>query len=348
MKSGSKLSVAIFSALGIALLILDAKTALQGAQEGVALCLRTVVPSLFPFFIFSILLTSTVTGQRIPGFRLLGKLCGIPAGAESLLLAGFLGGYPVGAQSIAQAYLAGQLKAQDARRMLGFCNNAGPAFIFGMAGALFHSIWVCWILWGIHILSALVVALLLPGKSHGFSVISTSWSFSLTQAMKQAVRIMAEVCGWIVLFRVFIAILGRWCLWLLPQTVQISFIGLLELSNGCYDLIGLGSESLRFLLCACFLGFGGLCIAMQTMSVTSGLGTGDYFPGKILQGCLSLCLAAFAQQLLFPASERTFIHPAIVIAFLCGICVLLLFLKKTVEIRIPLMYNKNNITAEES
>ena len=38
------------------MLILDGRTALTGAAEGIDLCIRTVIPALFPFFVLSPLL----------------------------------------------------------------------------------------------------------------------------------------------------------------------------------------------------------------------------------------------------------------------------------------------------
>lgn len=327
MRRGNKLLTPVLAALGMGLLILDARTALEGAREGIALCLKTVVPSLFPFFVVSILLTGTLAGKKLPGFSVLGRLCGIPAGAESLLLVGFLGGYPVGAQSISQACQAGQLRVRDGKRMLGFCNNAGPAFLFGMAGALFRSPVVPWVLWAIHIVSALLTAMLLPGKSSASASIRPGPGISLPEAMTGAIRAMAGVCGWVILFRVLIAILQRWCLWLLPQTGQVLLTGFLELSNGCCDLSKLPGQGLRFILCACFLGFGGLCVAMQTVSVTRSLGTGAYFPGKGLQCLFSFLLASITQYLLFPAEERAGIPLPLLVVTLF-ICCLFPFLLK--------------------
>ena len=40
--------------LGMLALILDGRTAIEGARQGIGLCLRTVIPSLFPFFVLSI------------------------------------------------------------------------------------------------------------------------------------------------------------------------------------------------------------------------------------------------------------------------------------------------------
>ena len=93
----------IWAAAGMLLLILDARTGFQGAAEGIRLCISSVIPSLFPFFVLSMVLTGAIAGSTWRGLRPLGRLCGLPKGAESLLVVGLMGGYPVGAQSIAQA-----------------------------------------------------------------------------------------------------------------------------------------------------------------------------------------------------------------------------------------------------
>ena len=143
-------------------LILDGRTAIDGARQGIELCLRTVIPSLFPFFVLSILLTSSLLGSSLAVLRPLGRLFGMPDGTESLLIPAFLGGYPVGAQNVAAAFRSGQLTKPEAERMLSFCSNAGPAFLFGMAAAMFPRRWMAWALWGIHIVGALFAALLIP------------------------------------------------------------------------------------------------------------------------------------------------------------------------------------------
>lgn len=347
MKQHAKLFSGLFAAFAMALLILDARAALLGATEGIQLCLRTVVPALFPFFIFSISLTASLTGSAVPGLRPLGRLCGIPAGSEALLLTGFLGGYPVGAQCVCQAYEAGQLSAQDGKRMLGFCSNAGPAFLFGMLPPLFSTADPVWALWGIHILSALITAWLLPGKSKGSCSNLPGSPLTLPQALPRAVSAMAVVCGWVVLFRVFLVICRRWWLWLLPPAGQVVVTGLLELTNGCCQLSSLPSEGLRFLLCACFLGFGGSCVAMQTLSVSGKLGLGLYLPGKCLRLLISLLLASLAQPLLFVPGNRAAVSLPLLTLCLGIVLLFPLFLKKAVANRRYPVYNGENITSYE-
>lgn len=295
---------ALLSSFGLLMLILDAKTALYGASEGIEMCLRSVIPSLFPFFVLSALLTGAMNGLSVPALRPLGAVCGIPRGSESILAVGLLGGYPVGAQTVAQACREGRLSRQTARRMLGFCSNAGPAFFFGIVGSKFPRLRMAWALWGIHILSAVLTGALLPGKTRDRVCIKPGPVPSPSDALERSVRVMACVCGWVILFRVMIAFLERWVLWLLPKAAAAAVAGLLELSNGCLRLGDVENVGLRFILASGMLSMGSLCVTMQTVTATRGLGLGMYLPGKALQAGISTVLAFVWQLLFFPAEEK--------------------------------------------
>lgn len=302
MKS-NRLMIPIAAATGMLLLILDSRSAISGAAEGLQLCLTTVVPSLLPFFVLSILLTGSLTGQKLPVLQPLSAITGIPSGAESILLTGLLGGYPVGAQALNQAYRSGHLTQQEAARMLAFCNNAGPAFLFGMAASLFPYGWMGWALWLIHIFSALLTGWLMPHKSRRHISLTEKAAPTLPGALSAAVRVMAGVCGWVIIFRVVIAFLEKWLFWLLPAELSVLLTGLLELTNGCCALGTIDSPGLRFVLCSGMLAFGGLCVGMQTISVAEDLDRRLYFPGKLLQTLFSVLLAILAQGLL-PTHQR--------------------------------------------
>lgn len=273
-----------FSAIGLLILILDGKTALCGATDGIALCVQTVIPALFPFFVLS----SALLRGAIPFPRMEKALCaltGFPAG--SLILPCLLGGYPVGARSVYQAYTEGIVKKTEAERMLAFCNNAGPAFVFGVLGQMFPNLWMPWALWGIHLAGARIAAYCVPVI--GTSMISEASPMeSKGNLMPEAVLTMGTVCGWIILFRVFIAFLDRWFLWIMPQTVRVAFVGLLELSNGCCELPRIADGNIRFILCSGMLAAGGLCVTAQTVSVTPGLSLRYYCLGKLIQFFVSI------------------------------------------------------------
>jgi len=290
-----------FASLGIVCLILDGKTALLGAQTGIDLCIRTVIPSLFPFFLLSVLLTNTLSGSTFPILKPIGRILQIPEGCESILLIGLLGGYPTGAQSISSAYHAGQLNKEYADRMLSFCNNAGPAFLFGMIAPMFSSRITSVILWGIHIASALYVGMIVRGHNPAPVKFQPEKNTSISSAMRTSITAMATVCGWVILFRIVLSFLEHWFLWMLPTPVQVLMGGILELSNGCCDLGKIQNPELRFVLCSGMLAWGGLCVVMQTHSVTDGLSIGFYLRGKLLQTFFSLILSiAVVLEICFP------------------------------------------------
>lgn len=284
--------VGIGAFTGMMILILDSKTVLNGASQAIELCVKTIIPSLFPFFILSILLTNSLSSAQIPFLRPLSKLFQIPAGADSLLICSFLGGYPVGAQCISTLYKKGAISKADANRLLAFCSNAGPAFIFGMVSFLFPERWIPWLLWFIHVISAFLVSGFFPGD-HEICSPTEERAFSFSDAMWSALKAMGQVCGWVILFRIIITFLSRWILWIFPTHVQVMITGLLELTNGCVELRAIGDVSLRFIICSAMLALGGLCVAMQTASVTAGLNLRTYFLGKLLQTIFSILLSFF-------------------------------------------------------
>lgn len=306
------------SAAGMLALILDGQTAIAGMRDGVELCLKTLIPSLFPFFVLSILLTSSLVGQPLNLLRPLGRLCRIPEGAESLLAVGLLGGYPVGAQNVGLACRTGQLSKSEACRMLPFCNNAGPAFIFGILGPLFADRKSVWLMWLIHMVSALLVGIILPGGVHDKSPSVQNRSLTVTDALEKALKVMALVCGWVVLFRMILIFLDQWFLRMLPTSAQVLFAGILELSNGCIMLARIQNEGMRFILAATLLAFGGVCVTMQTASVADNLSMKLYFPGKCLQTCFSFLFAAMVQQQ-YSVSPAAIVCATLMTAFMIAI-----------------------------
>ena len=81
---------AIGCGLAMALLILDTATALSGMREGLQVCLETVIPSLFPFTVASLVLFKL----KVP----------VLSQKAIIMLLSHLGGYPVGAKLIDTAY----------------------------------------------------------------------------------------------------------------------------------------------------------------------------------------------------------------------------------------------------
>ena len=146
--------------------------------------------------------------------------------------------------------------------------------------------------------------MLLPGVSKSSVKIQRSKPMTAVESLHKTIRSMAQICGWILLFRVLISFSSRWFLWLFDDSANALINGFIELSIGCVSLSEIDNLGFRFIAAAAMLGFGGLCVLMQTASAVGQLGLGMYLPGKITQCCISSLLAAVIQLFLYSPEQR--------------------------------------------
>lgn len=332
MKSSKKAISALLGSIAMVILIIDAKTAASGAAEAVELCIKTLIPSLFPFFLVTTYLNASIFGLHIPGIDMIGKTLRIPDKSESLLLLGLIGGYPAGAQLINEAYQHGQIDKRTGHILLGYCNNAGPAFIFGITQYLFSSFWTPFIVWGIHLFSAIITGILLPRPISKSISCKSNRQITIVQALQKSLSISTSICGWVILFKTLMAYIQKWLAGSSDKLGLVILTGMLELSNGCFRLTEIPSEQTRFILCVVFLAFGGVCVMQQTLSVTETLGFGLYVHGKIMQTCISLSLTLFIADFLYNDSFVN-IYTSVFITLICGFTVYIIRnqAKKSVE-----------------
>ena len=289
--------------LAAAGLLLAPQAAASGALQGLRACAARVIPTLLPFFVVSRMLTALplpTPGRRAD--RLFRALFGVRAACLPALLTGLLGGYPAGAAAVTELYRAGALSKAEAERALCFCNNSGPGFFAGLIGAaVLGDVRRGLILYGLHALSALLTGLLLPGSAPPAALRTVRrekpvLSSLLPEAVQGSCAALLQVSGLIVFFSSMLAVLRAAGLTaLLPNRLAEALAcGALELSSGILLLSGAGAEA----ACALLMGWGGLCVHFQAMSLwqTAGLRPHGYFPAKLLHGLLSavLALACFA------------------------------------------------------
>ena len=275
-----------------AALLLWPETASAAAQAGLMLCFRTIIPALFPFFVVVSLLLQmgfAAALQRLfapfmgPLFHL-GGVCAVP------LLAGLVGGYPSGARAAAELYDQGLLSRQEAEAALSFVNNCGPAFLLSYVGSgVLGSSRAGVYLLLIHVLSALVTGVVvcrLAGlrRGGGRRCLGTGERRSLAAAFPGAVTTSfaatLNICGFVVLFQVIAG--------LLPGHLPPVVLGFFEMVTG---VAALPVGEAGFVAAAAIVGWGGLSIHCQTLSVTGELSLRWHWLGKALQAVLSAGLA---------------------------------------------------------
>ena len=312
--TGRKIVARFLAGLAIGLcyvwLIVDARAASAASVSALGLCAKVIVPSLFPFFVCSNLFCAL--GLEQPMERVLSRvvepLFGVPGSGAAALFVGLTGGYPSGAQSVGALYGGGSIDRKTAKRLLLFCNNCGPAFIFGVVGrAVFGSGLAGLLLYLVHAAASLLLGIF-SRKKGGADKNSArrkessppiSFSAALTESVKKSGQTALEVCMFVVVFGVLAAMVQAALRPFFPKWALVIVAGLLELSGGASALAEASMPAgAKFALASFFLAFGGLSVHAQTKAVLSSAGLGDlpvFFP-KLLHALLAgiLSIPVFA------------------------------------------------------
>lgn len=319
MLSGApKLMKNIFTLMALYLtvfLVILPQNCLSAAKDAVDLCLNTIIPSLFPFFVcsgiiskssFTPLCSRLLSPLMRPLFRLPGS------GAITFLL-GAVSGYPVGAASAIEQYQNGQCTITEAQHLTAFCNNSSPLFVIGVVGTGFlGNPSAGYILYASHILASIAVGLLfrfynspktqskaLPAS--GQKTTKKAAFFSLGGIIDSSVFSTLKVCGFIIFFSVFTSAIPH-------SFLQPYICCLTEIAGGLRILSASPISGNLFLpLVSLFLGFSGISVILQVISIITphGLSPIPFILGKFLQGILSFFITMILLHFI-PLSQPVF------------------------------------------
>jgi sporulation integral membrane protein YlbJ len=314
-------------------LVIYTGESVQAARYGLDLCANVIVPSLFPFFVLSSLMVDTGAARYIgrPLGRVMGPLFNVGGQCAAAVVLGFIGGYPVGARTVIKLYENGECSKAEAERLLSFCNNSGPAFIFGVVGAgVFSSGAIGLMLYMVHTAASLAVGVIFSnwkrgddGSVRGGGERTRGGEGFLplfVSSVKSAAASSLNICGFVIFFTVFIRMLN--ITGVIPAAAALLgdalgplgfdsewgkrlITGALELSSGVWSLKDAATQLTGTVAMAAFmLGWAGLSVHSQVLSFigTSGLSARTYILGKLLQGGLSAVMAAALGRLFAAAS----------------------------------------------
>ena len=280
----------------------------QSASDALNMCLYTLLPSLFPFFVFSRifilsggadLLAKRLAFVTKPLFNMSGA-CIVP------IILGILCGYPVGAKTAAELYGEGIISKDEAQRLCGFCNNSGPLFLIGAVGT---GLLMCpsagVLLYAVHILSALSAGIIFRGKSidkkstiHGGAPKNTAVNENIfVTAVEESVVTILNVFGYVIFFAV------------LTSFVKNPFIvGIFEITNALKKISLLDFPLWqKFVFASFFSSWGGLSVHMQTYGILSkqSLSFKKYVYAKLIHSVFAFVYALIAIKIV-PLPFKTF------------------------------------------
>ena len=309
-----KRSLPILAALCALFVLLTASPAvIRSASEGLRLCGELIVPSLFPFFVVSLLLAKLgfpqLLGRKLS--PLTRRLFGVSGPGATALFIGLTGGYPMGAAYLAELTEQGRISPREAERLLGFCNNSGPSFLVGAIGAgVFGSVRAGLLLYAAHALAALLTGLLLRRKPNAAEEAppppsQPPFSRALSEAVGGAVPAILSVCSFVLIFTVFtglldangfLAALGARLSavsGLSSQQSRALLLGFWELGGGVGALRGLPPAPINLALAAALVGWGGVSVHLQSLALFSALPLRCrlHLPARILSAVFGAALS---------------------------------------------------------
>ena len=253
-----------------AALFLFPDTFTDGISAGLEICVKILIPSLFPFLIAASL---TGKGSMPDGAKKLFEpatrfLFGLPADCLPAIILGQLGGYLSGAKAVQSLYSSGAINNTQAERLLLFCINAGMGFTVNAVGnGMLNSREA-----GKVLLLALCISALIPGifsrlfikdranSSEKKEILSQPLSTAITDSISAAAQSMLVACAFVAVFSAVGAISDKY---IQNNILRAAFSCLLEVTKGCADVSGNVPLPVIAAVCA----FGGICVHMQVFAV---------------------------------------------------------------------------------
>ena len=280
---------------------------------------------MFPFFVATELLMHTnVTlflGKLLNKF--MKPLFNVNGKGSFAFIMGIISGYPIGAKIACNFRKNNICSKEECERLLSFTNNSGPLFIIGTVGInMFGSSTIGILLFITHILACITVGIIFRfwhysnetptskinniNSNNHINVSLSNLGEILADSIKSATSTIMLIGGFIIIFSSIISILNASGIFnylnllIRPITnffnIDSSFItpiltGILEITNGINKIsnIAIKEISINIILSAFFLGFGGISIFLQVLSITSktDLSIKPYIYGKLLHGVIA-------------------------------------------------------------
>ncbi len=233
------------------LLLTNPNICVNGAINGILLCGRVIIPSLFPFTFCVLFILKSSILERFNFLRLNTKML-------SVFLLSLIGGYPLGAKILNES----GIDAQNSSYMLNYCVNAGPAFIILAVGnGVFGSQKIGFLLFAAHIIPAFILAFLFRKKVKTTSKEIKSNKLNIVDnfvdSATQSAQTLINICCFVILFSVINAYINTF-------KIQFSFLKpfsmILEVTNAI-------SQTRNILIISALLGFGGICVWCQVFAL---------------------------------------------------------------------------------
>ena len=274
----------------------------SSVTNGLMICVRSVIPSIFPFAVIS----SLMSRIEPPSFvsRPLSKIFGISSAGSGAVVTGLVSGFPSGSICAVKLLKDGSVSREEAERLICFTNNPSAAFLVGGVGAVcLNSAEAGVMLYVFQLIVSVAVGVFL-GKGKRGSVCVTHSGRSLSGAdvalsVRDAAGSVLTVSSFVVAFSV---ICGYFNAITESETLRCIVGGILEISNGTAFLASFPADiKARYILAGAFCGWSGLSVHFQVASFVcdQGVGMKKYYISKLFSALAMALLCALGASYVF-------------------------------------------------
>ena len=308
IKLGFQGGFSIVTAIFIFAILLK-NSALASAEviKSLKTCSSMIIPSIFPLTVASEILTRSGATQKTTQklSAPIAKILGVSKTATTPYFLGLCGGYTSSCKSAILLYQGGQITKRDCESIIALSNMPSLAFMTGFVGSvIFKDSTIGWILWGINILSTLILGVInnIFFKKDRQNFVCESYgkenkkgtSQILVSAIVHSAQAMLTICACVVFFSVLIAVLDLYLMQInIPNGVKNVLLGAFEITKGIENSTQIESSIMRTIVCAFFSGWSGLCVHFQVIALcdNANISFKKYFLFKALQGIICILLS---------------------------------------------------------
>ncbi len=277
----------------VILFFTNAKNTSTFVFEAIEFCIKNIIPTLMPFMI----ITSTFLYSKV-------FLCINPKQLNNLgvckkyfptSLIASLCGFVVGPKTICEDASSSKMKSEDFSSAISMSSNAGIGFVIGCVGArLWGSVLFGALLFIFQILSSICINKVIfniksdENSKNSYSTENTSFLSAFSKGISSSISSLMLICTYTIFFSVFLnSVFLFFNIDSNSILYKIAFV-VFEFCQGSFTVMQFDNVPLRALLSGFCVGFGGICVHLQTFAVCEGfnLNKKKFFLFKLLQGIL--------------------------------------------------------------
>lgn len=275
----------------------------SAVYDALLLATNTLIPSLFPFMVFSIFIA------RSPLEKVLSKPLGffcekflhLPACAASAVIFGFIGGYPTAANLVGELYKDGSITKNQGEHLISFATCASPAFVVsGIGVGIFGSVQIGFALLLGQFIASIATMILFRPKKQAFlkpkQRSHSSYADAFVIAVNSSATAVIALCAFVLTFSAFSQILESTGIESFivgifstfgfdSEVVSTVMTGVLEVTSGCFLSLSIGYNGI--FLSAFFMSICSLSIIFQIKYFSSSLSLKTFMIARLVHSVFS-------------------------------------------------------------